>query len=186
MSENGSLFGRRVEMERTTVRRASECLVAINQLAADLKTLTVGYSGRVSKERNDDLMLELDELYERCQTWADDFMPAAREEYDGLIAGEIDNTDIPKMRPNTFAYNAAVIRIFAGCYYEWSKNNSDWHPLAEFIRKASLQPGETGEDALLVKAGVVAPGSPTPLPCAQEMKRAIEYITNEAQRSRLC
>ena len=183
MSENSSLFGGRVEMERTTVRRASECLVAINQLAADLKTLAVGYSGRVSKERNDDLMLELDELYERCQTWADDFMPAAREEYDDLIAGEIDNTDIPKMRPNTFAYNAAVIRIFAGCYYEWSKNNSDWKPLAEFIRKASLQPGETGEDALLVKAGVVAPGSHTPLPRAQEMKRAIEYITNEAQRS---
>ena len=69
LSDHSTLFGGRVEMERTTVRRASECLVAINQLAADLKTLEVGYSGRVSRERNDDFMLELNGLNERCRTW---------------------------------------------------------------------------------------------------------------------
>ena len=185
LSDHSTLFGGRVEMERTTVRRASECLVAINQLAADLKTLEVGYSGRVSRERNDDFMLELNGLNERCRTWADEFMPAARQEYDGLVSGQIDNLQIPKMRPQTFAYNAAVIRVLAGCFYEWTKDGSDWRPLAEFIRKASLKPGDTSENALLVQAGVVAPGSNTPLPRAQEMKRAIDHIVSEARAASL-
>ena len=142
LSDNSSMFGGRVEMERTTVRRAGDRLVAINQLAAILKTVDVGYTGRVSRERNDDHMLDLDPLNERCLTWADDFMPAARKEYDDLIAGETDNSEIPKLRPTTLAFNASVLRIFAGCYYEWTKDGGDWKPLAEFIRNASLAPGQ--------------------------------------------
>lgn len=182
LADRSALFRGRVEMERTTVRRASECLVAINQLAADLKTLEVGYSGRVSRERNDEFMLESDSLYERCRVWSDEFMPAARKEYSGLVDGDIDNAEIPRMRPTTFAYNAAVIRVLAGCYYEWTKDGSDWTPLADFIRAASLKPGEISENALLVQAGIVAPGSNTPLPRAQEMNRAIGYIVEEARR----
>lgn len=184
VAESSGLFNGRVEMERTTVRRAGECLIAINQLAATLKTLDVGYNGRVSKERNDEHMLDLDGLYDRCLAWADDFLPTARTEYDGLLAGEIDNSDIPKMRPTTFAFNASVIRIFAGCYHEWAKGASDWKPLADFIREASLLPGKSfGEGALLVDAGVVTPGGTTPLPRAQEMVKAINYIVTEAKKT---
>ncbi len=182
LSENSALFTGRVEMERTTVRRASERLIAINQLAATLKTLDVGYSGRVSRERNNEHMLELDALCERCLTWADDFMPAARGEYDNLIADETDNSEIPKFRPTTFAFNAAVIRIFAGCYHEWTKDGSDWKPLAAFIRQASLTPGKSeGQGSLLVDAGVVTSGGTTPLPRAQEMTQAINYIVSQAR-----
>ena len=182
LSENSNLFAGRVEMERTTVRRASECLIAINQLAATLKTLDVGYSGRVRKERNDDHMLDLDALYDRCLAWADDFMPAARKEYDDLMAGETDNSEIPKLRPSTFAFNASVVRIFAGCYYEWTKSGNGWKPLADFIRQSSLTPGKTEkEGSLLVEAGVVMPGGTTPLPRAQEVKGAINHIVAQAQ-----
>ena len=184
LSENSNLFSGRVEMERTTVRRAGECIVAINQLAAILKTLDVGYNGRVSKERNVDHMLDLDSLYDRCLTWADDFMPAARKEYDDLLAGETDNSEIPKLRPTTFAFNASVIRIFAGCYYEWTKDDAEWKPLAQFIRHGLLTPGKSeGEGALLVDAGVVTSGGTTPIPRAQEMVKAISYIVSQARKA---
>ena len=182
LSENSNLFAGRVEMERTTVRRASECLIAVNQLAATLKTLDVGYSGRVRRERNDDHMLDLDALYDQCLAWADDFMPAARKEYDDLMAGETDNSEIPKLRPTTFAFNASVVRIFAGSYYEWTKGGDAWKPLAEFIRQSSLTPGKAeGEGSLLVEAGVVVPGGTTPLPRAQEVKGAISHIVAQAR-----
>lgn len=182
LCENSNLFAGRVEMERTTVRRASECLITINQLAAALKTLDVGYNGRVSRERNDDHMLDLDSLYDRCLIWADDFMPSARKEYDELLDGETDNSDIPTLRSTTFAFNASVIRILAGCYYEWTKNGSDWKPLAQFIRQGLLTPGKSeGEGALLVDAGVVTSGGTTPIPRAQEMVKAIDYIVSQAR-----
>ena len=180
LQEESALFGGRVEMERASVPRTSQCIVAINQLAATLKTLVVGYKGRVSKDLNDSYMLNLDDLYERCWTWADDFMPSAREEYEGLMAGEIDNSEIPQRRPDTFAYNATVIRLLAGCYYEWVKNGDDWELLAKFLRGASLKP-ESGEDTLLVDAGIVASGGITPLPSLRVMDQAIDYIVRRAR-----
>ena len=181
VAEFSSLFADRVEMERSTVRRSSECLITINQLAGTLKTLDVGYNGRVSRERNDGHLLDLDALYGRCLAWADEFMPAARTEYAGLIAGTIDNSEIPRLRATTFAFNATMVRILAACYYEWTKDGSDWRPFAEFIRRASLVPGQSeGEGALLVEAGIVAPGGTTPMPRSQEMVRAISYIVAQA------
>ena len=178
--EPSELFVGRVEMERATVSRSSHNIIAINQLAATLKTLEVGYKGRVSKDRNDGYMLDLDSLYERCWTWADGFMPEARDEYSDLIAGEIDNSDIPQKRVETMAYNATVIRILAGCYHEWTKDDEDWKPLAEFLRGVSLSPGgHTG--TLLVDAGVVAPGGISPEAHPGLATRAIDYIVRQAR-----
>ena len=98
LEENSDLFGGRVEKERASVPRTSECIIAINQLSATLKTVLVGYRGRVSKDLSDQYMLTLDDLNERCWTWSDDFMPSAREEYEWLVAGEIDNSEIPLNR----------------------------------------------------------------------------------------
>ena len=104
----------------------SENIIAINQLSLTLKTLEVGYKGRVSKDLSDQYMLALDDLYDRCRTWSDDFMPSAREEYEWLMAGDIDNSEIPQKRATSLAYSATVIRLLAGCYYEWTKDGSDW------------------------------------------------------------
>ena len=179
LEENSNLFVGRVEMERASVPRSSECIVAITQLSATLKSLNVGYSGRVSKEANDRYMLNPDDLYERCWVWADDFMPSAREEYEVLIAGDIDNSDIPERRGTSLAYNAAVIRLLVGCYHEWTKDGADWKSLAEFIRSASLQPG-SGPGALLVEAGLVGPGGITPYARLDSVNSAIRYIIRQA------
>ena len=180
LEDNSNLFAGRVELERASVPRTSNNIIAINQLSATLKTLEVGYRGRVSKDLGDQYMLALDQLYERCRTWADDFMPTARDEYEGLIAGDIDNSEIPQTRATSLAYNATVIRLFAGCYYEWTKDGADWEPLAEFIHGASLEPG-SGQGALLVDAGLVAEGGITPFARAQLVSSAIEYIVKQAK-----
>ena len=182
LEENSDLLSGRVEMERASVPRTSESIIAINQLATTLKTLEVGFKGRVSKELNDTYMLDSDDLYERCWIWADDFMPAAREEYEGLMGGDIDNSDIPRLRSTTLAYSATVVRLFAGCYHEWVKDDDDWQPLAKFLRNAVLEPGK-GEGALLVDAGIVAPGGITPFPRTQVVTEAIEHIVHQARRA---
>ena len=179
LDENSDLFAGRVEIERASVPRTSQNIIAINQLSATLKTLEVGYTGRVSKDLSSHYMLSLDELYERCWFWADEFMPAAREEYEGLMSGEIDNSEIPQRRSITLAYNATVIRMLAGCYFKWTQKDDDWKPLAEFIRSASLRP-ESGNGSLLVDAGLVAPGGITPFARARSVTTAIDYIINKA------
>ena len=179
LDENSDLFAGRVEIERASVPRTSQNIIAINQLSATLKTLEVGYTGRVSKDLSSHYMLSLDELYERCWFWADDFMPAAREEYEGLMSGDIDSSEIPQNRATTLAYNATVIRTLSGCYNKWIKKDADWKPLAEFIRGASLRPG-SGHGALLVDAGLVAPEGITPFARARSVTTAIDYIVNKA------
>ena len=182
LAEESALFAGRVEMESASVARSSHNIIAINQLAMTLKTIEVGYNGRVRKERNDSYMLDLESLFERCWTWADDFMPAARDEYNDLMAGEVDNSGIPQERAKTMAYNATVIRILAGCYYEWTKGGGDWKPLAEFLRGASLKPG-SHTNALLVDAGLVAPGGISPAAQAGQVKEGIDYIVRRAKEA---
>ena len=182
IAENSDLFAGRVEMERASVSRNSHNIIAINQLAMTLKSLEVGYKGRVSRDRSDVYMLDLESLYERCLDWADDFMPAARGEYNDLMAGEIDNSDIPQERAKTMAYNATVIRILAGCYYEWTKDGDDWKPLADFLRGASLRP-RSNTGALLVDAGVVAPGATSPEAQLGLVVQAIDYIVRRAKEA---
>lgn len=180
IADESEFFAGRVEMERTSVPRGSHGIIAINQLAMTLKTIEVGYSGRVSRDRNDGYMLNLDQLYEKSLEWADDFMPSARDEYDDLISGEIDNSDIPGQRAETMAYNATVIRIFAGCYYEWTKDGDEWEPLAQFLRGVSLRPG-VDQGSLLVDAGVVAPGGISPTAQRRTVVQAIDYIVQQAK-----
>ena len=182
LEENSDLFVGRVEMERASVSHTSERIIAINQLSVTLKTLEVGYKGRVSKNLSDQYVLNLDDLYERCLTWADDFMPSAREEYESLIAGDIDNSEIPQTRSTSLAYNATVVRLFAGCYHEWIKDGADWQPLAEFIRSASLEPG-SGQGSLLVDAGLVAEGGITPFARAQLVTSAIDHIVRQTKEA---
>ena len=177
LAEESDLFIGRVEMERASVARTSPNIIAINQLARTLKTLEVGYNGRVSKERNKEYMLNLDSLYERCLEWSDDFMPAVRDEYNDLMSGEVDNSEIPQKRTETMAYNAIVIRVLAACYREWMQYNPDWEPLAEFMKGSSLRPGV--HEGLLIDSGLVAPGGTSPVAQQQTVVKAIGYIIGQ-------
>ena len=174
LAENSSLFKDRVEMERSTVARTSLNIVSINQLAAILKSLEVGYGRRVSRDRNELYLRDLDGLYRRCLVWSDEFMPAAREEYGGLVSGDIDKSEIPLLRTATFAYNVTLIRVLAACYFIWMNEYDSWKPLADFFNKASIEHGSG--HGLLVEAGLVSPGGTSPLARRQEVAMAIEHI----------
>ncbi len=179
LANNSRLFQGKVEMERSSTASSSQYILAVNQLAAVLKSLDVGYGRRVSRDLNDSLMLDLDALFRRCHVWSDEFLPAAREEYSGLISGEIDGSDIPHLRFTTFAYNIAFIRVLAGCYRLWMGEHSSWKPLAEFIRRAPISHGSG--HGLLVDAGLVSPDGTTLFARRQEVATAIDYIIEEAK-----
>lgn len=173
----------RVERESPTVARNNAKIISINQLSSALKVLDVGIKGRVSKERNDEYLANIDELVDRCWLWSDEFLPAIRQEYDDLLAGKINNSEIPGMRSKTMAFNATVIRILAGCHHEWSKDSADWKPLANYVRAASMEPG-VSEDSLLVDAGAVLPGGISPIGRQSQMAAAVEYIVRQAKATR--
>lgn len=183
--EDSEFLDGRVEMERASVSRTTPYLIAINQLSATLKVVEVGLNGRVSKELNNEYLASnasLEELVARCLVWSDEFMPSAREEYDYLLAGEIDNSEIPQWRSSTLAFNATVIRILASCYHEWTKDDADWGPLASYIRGSSLKPG-AGAGSLLVDAGAVIPGGITPVGRMAQVESTTRYIIGQAKNS---
>ena len=179
LADNSELFADRVEMERTTVQRSSQCLLSINQMAKALKTLEFGYKSRVSRDRNEDLMQDLDALNDRCLAWADDFLPAARQEFNDLLTGDIDNEEIPKLRPTTFAYNSTVIRVIAGCLHEWRNLGREDASLAHFFTGASLD-RRNGSGNLLVDSGMVTANG-TVLASNPIVMDAINYIVRTAQ-----
>ena len=181
LAENSDLFSGRVEKERTTVQRSSQCLVSINQLAKTLKTLEFGYKSRVSKDRNEDLMQNLEALYDRCLAWADDFLPASRSEFNELLNGDIDNEEIPRLRPTTFAYNSTVIRVMAGCLFEWRNKGLNESALSDFFSRASLD-RRNGSSNLLADSGMVTANG-TVLASNPIVMTSINYIVREAQSS---
>ena len=172
----------RIEMERPTVPHNNPNIMSINQLSQTLKTIEVGRRGRVSKELNDHHMLDIDALADKGWFWSDEFLPAAREEYDGLLSGNIDNSEIPEWRVKSMAFNATFFRILAGCYHEWLKHDEDWGPLASFVRGSNIEPGHTS-GTLLVEAGAVLPGGSSPIARSRETEAAIDYIVAMARNS---
>ena len=184
IADESRLFVGRVEMNRTTVAPGSQRLIAINQLAETLKATEIGYDGRNTRARNRTFMLnsESDDLFARCLTWADNFMPQARQEYDSLALGEATDDQIPHHRTGSLAYSVSFMRILAGCYHDWRVENDDWEPLAAFIRGACLEPG-SGRGALLVDAGIVPDGGTTLVGRRQQFTRAIRYIVRAAKQA---
>ena len=179
LAQNSATFGDRVEMERSSVSLSSRKIMAVNQLAATLKNLEVGYGRRVSRDLNDIYMLNLGDLNKRCLKWADEFLPAAREEFSGFISGEIENGDIPGIRATTFAYNVTFIRILAASYSLWMREHDSWESLALFIRNSSITHGS--EHGLLVDAGLTDPSGSKLFSRRQEVARAIDHIVNSAR-----
>ena len=180
LEENSDLFVGRVEMERASVPHTSESIIAINQLSLTLKTLEVGYKGRVSKDLSDQYMLALDDLYERCWTWSDEFMPSARDEYEWLMAGDIDNSEIPAeagdvlglQRHRHTPARRLLLRVDQGRFGLDAAGRV--HPEPRL-----WNPG-VAKGALLVDAGLVAAGGTTPFARAQLVTSAIDYVVRQA------
>ena len=181
--EQSELFRNdRIEMERNTVARTSPSLLAFNQLATTLKTLMFGYYGRVSKIRNIELQADHEPIVKLGIEWADDFLPASCKEYEQLLNPEADDASvIPDMRRKTFALNATVLRVLAACFHDWREEvGEDTETLTEFLRNHSFK--NTLKRPLLVRAGLIIPGSTSPVARRQEVQEAIRYVVRNAKR----
>ena len=110
-----------VEMDRSTIARTSDKLIAFNQLATSLKTLEFGYFGRASRIRLQEAANDLQSIIEKGLEWTDEFLPTARHEYLELLSSDIDPDYLSKERPKTLAYSGTMLRILAGAHYEWQK-----------------------------------------------------------------
>ena len=155
LMESSEWIGPYVEMNVSTVARTSTKLVAFNQLAVNLKTLHYGYYGRASRIRAEEAALDVDGIAERGKQWTDEFLPSAREEYLELLSQDIDPDYIPTQRPYTLAYNGTMLRILAGCHYEWQAQHPqlDTGFLGDFLSEINLDPNQ--KEGLLVDVGVI-------------------------------
>ena len=180
LSENSDLFKGRVELEGTTAGGSNHNLLAINQLARTLRTLLVGYTRRVTRRLNDEFVRDQDKLNRLCKVWADEFLPAARDEYRQLAGNLIGSSEIPQWRRMSLAFNIATLQVLAGCYHVWTSESRDWKQLANFINSSDLNVGgATG--SLMVEAGAIAPGESYPVARRQEVQGAINHIVAQAK-----
>lgn len=180
LMERSEWIARYVEMNTSTVARTSEKLVAFNQLAVNLKTLKYGYYGRASRIRSEEAALDIESIVELGKEWTDEFLPAARDEYLDLLSEEIDPDFIPARRQNTLAYNGTMLRIWAGCYYEWVCQYCELGTgvLADFIREISLNPKQ--RRGILVRSGVLDLNRVSLIARRQEVLDAIHAIVDGA------
>ena len=181
--QDSELLRSRVELERSAVSQTSTRLISINQLATALKTLQFGYYGRASRGKNAQLLNDPAPIVNAGSEFFDEFLPAAVEEFDRLLNGELATEDIPDERMVSFAFNFTVIRVLAGCYHFWYSDNGDWRKLADFLRAQRFDKGRQ-RGAILVQSGLVAPGGNTPNARRQEVNGAIRYILEAARKHR--
>ena len=181
VAEQSELLRGRIEMERNTVARTSPNLLSFNQLATVLKTLMFGYYGRVSRVRSLELEADYAPIVRIGIEWSDDFLLAACKDYEQLMNREVeDDLLIPMSRRETFALNATVLRVLAACFHGWREEvGDDMEPLARFIRSESFD--NSREDSLLVRAGLVMPGTTSPVGRRQEVQKTIRYILRNAK-----
>ncbi len=179
VAEYSRLFASHIEMQRPSVRQGSTNLLSINQLVTALKYAVLGQGRRVRKERNLELLHALDTLKAQSLEWTDQFLPAAREEYKGLITGAVDQNDIPYIRSSSFLYSVTLFNVLAGCYSKWRQEDNDWQPLAEFVRRADIGPGASNH--LLIDAGLAVADRRPLFARRQEVESAINYIVQKAR-----
>ena len=108
--------------------------------------------------------------------------PNARWEYAGILSGDIIGEEIPAHRAESLAYSTIFMRILAGCYHDWMGQEDDWNPLANYLKRASLETGG-GHGTLMVDAGAMLPEDTVPSGRRQEVEGAIKYIVQQAGKA---
>lgn len=168
------LLNGNVEMERSTISSTSDKLISYNQLATLLRTLQVGYYGRVSKQR----ALEFDEndgLISKPGERFFEFLAKARDEYQRLADSDAQPS---RERGNTLAFNNTILRVVAAVWHEWVvKRNKDDVVLIELFRDADFS---LGNGATWREAGLVPEGSRTPISRRQEVEAAVNHMLKAA------
>ena len=179
VAEDSALFRGRIEMERPSVPRTSDHVMSINQLARVLKAVAIGQGRRITKERNLRYMDNLDSLYTECLEWTEQFLPAARQEYETLTYGDSDSQSIPLLRSRSRLVDVTFFIVLASCYHIWQASDRDWHQLANFLRQADL--GIDADNRLLIDAGLLTPDGRAMFSRRQEVENAMSYILRQAE-----
>ena len=150
------LLNGKVEMERSTPARASDNLLSLNQLARCLKILKYGYGGRASRDRISEAIREINIIVDFGSSWADDFLSRSREEYESLMAIDLEEGYVASHRNDRIAYSATVLQLLAGCVYEWNLLQRPWNELADWLREADFD--LNSEECIFLKSGMLFPG----------------------------
>ena len=169
-----------VEMDRSRVRADSDKLLSFNQLANLLKTLDVGYGGRVSRVRRVEALQDFEEVVERGTSWFTTLLVSARREYEELSREGIDPDSLLLARAKSLAYNYATLRILAGCCFEWRTRPDarEDAALAAFIRSVDLSPTQT--TGMLIDARLLEPNGTILVTRPQTVKPAIRMLVDRA------
>ena len=173
-----NLLRGRVEMERSTPPQGSDKLLSLNQLSRCLAILRYGHGSRVSRDRIQESNRDFDEIVDTGIAWADEFLPAARQEYEALDSMELEDGFIAATRADRFAFSVTVLQLLAGCYHEWIRSRRPIGDLAHWIRNADF---ERESDACIFRqSGMLAEGSPSLVSRRQSVKATIDYIIHHA------
>ena len=173
------LLAGRVDMERSTPSRTSNDLLAINQLARCLKILNFGLGGRASRARVLEAQHNYDDLLDLGITWADEFLPSARAEYEQLLSAELEEDFIASNRSHHLAYSVTVLQLMAGCYYDWTvEHGLPSEALASWLRDANFDPFSEG--CMFRETGLLPGGGTTLTGQRQTVKATLEHIVEES------
>ena len=174
-----NLLADKVEMERTTVGRTSNDLLAVNQLAKCLKVLKYGYGGRASRERIREAQHSYEELIDVGIAWADDFLPIARKEYEELMSIELEEDFVSTNRTKFVTYRASLLQLMAGCLYAWNESNLPWQDLASWLREADFD--LESDKCIFLNTGMLVSGDSTLVSRKQYIQKTIDYIVEQAK-----
>ena len=174
------LLADKVEMERTIPSPSSNNLLAINQLARCLKVLKYGLGGRASRDRIRETEDNYQELIDTGITWADEFLPRVRKEYEDLLSIELEEDFVAKNRTKSVFYNhsATALQLMAGCFHEWQR---PWQELADWLREAEFN--VDSEECIFRQTGMVttgATGNAIFISQQRLIKATIIHIVNQA------
>ncbi len=178
--ERSDLLSGRIEMERATPVRSSNDLLSISQLARCLKELKYGFGSRASRDRIREAENNYQELIDTGITWADEFLPRARKEYEDLLSIELEEDFVAKNRSEFVSYSVTVLRLMAGCFYEWQVLQGSWHKwqgLADWLREADFD--LDSEECIFREKGMVTTGNPTLISRKQEVQATINHIVSQ-------
>ncbi|MCY4537691.1 MAG: hypothetical protein OXE52_05600 [Chloroflexi bacterium] len=173
-----TLLTDRVEMERTSPVRASNDLLSVSQLARCMKVLLYGFGSRASRDRIREAENNYQELIDTGITWADEFLPRARKEYEELCSIELESDYLPKNRSKYASFSVPVLEVMAGCFHEWQIRTRPIQELTNWIREADFD--VQSEECILLKSGMLIPGDPTVVSRNQNKRATINYIINQA------
>ncbi|MDE2855659.1 MAG: DGQHR domain-containing protein [Chloroflexota bacterium] len=173
------LLGGRVEMERTTPSLRSNNLLAINQLARCLKVLCFGYGGRASRLRILEAEHNYHDLIDLGVSWADEFLPSARHEYEILLDIELEEDYIAENRSMHLAYSASVLQLLAGCYHQWDELGREFDELTGWLRNQDFE--RDSEDSMFRTTGMLTATNPSLITRRQSIQATIDYVIVQAR-----